>query len=179
MASAATLAGVAPRDAAGLDWLDGMAEENRDELGAALEGPGRLEPFLLEAAEAMGDPTGGTIADALGGLVSEVDRQALHGPFSDYLAAVMRGALRDGIWGWHDDDLAFARGWGFAVDDVGVPVTIWQGREDAMVPYAHGVWLSRHVNGATARLFDDEGHLSLALRFGEIVDDMLARAETA
>lgn len=178
VASAATLAGVAPRDAAGLDWLDGMAEENRDEFGAALEGAGRLEPFLLDAAEAMGDSTGDTIAEALGGLVTEVDRQALHGPFSDYLAAVMRRALRDGIWGWHDDDLAFARGWGFAVDDVGVPVTIWQGREDAMVPYAHGVWLSRHVTGATARLFDREGHLSLALRFGEIVDDMLARAGT-
>ena len=47
-----------------------------------------------------------------------------------------------------------------------------------LVPYAHGVWLSRHVTGATARLFDREGHLSLALRFGEIVDDMLARAGT-
>lgn len=176
VASAATLAGVAPREAAGLDWLDGMAEQNRDEFGAAIEGTERLEPFLLEAAEAIGDPSGDTIAEALGGLVTEVDRQALHGPFSDYLAAVMRGALRDGIWGWHDDDLAFARGWGFAVDDVAVPVTIWQGREDAMVPYAHGVWLSQHVRGATARLFDDEGHLSLALRFDEIVDDLLARA---
>jgi len=176
VASAATLAGVAPRDAAGLDWLDGMAEENRDEFGAALVGTELLEPFLREAAAAMGESTGDTIAEALGGLVTEVDRQALHGPFSEYLAAVMRGALRDGIWGWHDDDLAFARGWGFAVDDIAVPVTIWQGREDAMVPYAHGVWLSQHVEGATARLFDDEGHLSLALRFDEIVDDLLARA---
>ena len=133
----------------------------------------------MEAAGAIGNPTGDTIAEALGGLVTEVDRQALHGPFSDYLAAVMRGALRDGIWGWHDDDLAFARGWGFAVDDMAVPVTIWQGREDAMVPYAHGVWLSQHVEGATARLFDDEGHLSLALRFDEVVDDLLARAGAA
>jgi pimeloyl-ACP methyl ester carboxylesterase len=91
----------------------------------------------------------------------------------------MHGALRDGIWGWHDDDLAFARSWGFALENMAVPVTIWQGREDAMVPYAHGAWLSSHVKGATARLFDDEGHLSLALRFGEIVDDLLARAATA
>ena len=90
------VAGVAPRDAAGLDWLDGMAEENRDEFGAALVGTELLEPFLREAAAAMGESTGDTIAEALGGLVTEVDRQALHGPFSEYLAAVMRGALRDG-----------------------------------------------------------------------------------
>ena len=68
--SAATLAGVAPREAAGLDWLDGMAEQNRDEFGAAIEGTERLEPFLLEAAEAIGDPSGDTIAEALGGLVT-------------------------------------------------------------------------------------------------------------
>jgi pimeloyl-ACP methyl ester carboxylesterase len=175
--SAATIAGVAPWGADGLDWLDGMAAENREEFGAALAGAGDLEAFLGETAAAIGEPTGSTLADAFGGLVSAVDRQALVGRFADYLAAVMRGALGQGIWGWHDDDLAFVRDWGFELERLSVPVTIWQGREDAMVPYAHGEWLSRHVKGASARLFDDEGHLSLALRFDEIVDDLLARAE--
>ena len=34
----------------------------------------------------------------------------------------------------------------------------------------------RAPGGASARLFDDEGNLSLALRFDEVVDDLLARA---
>jgi len=174
VASAATLAGVAPWGADGLDWLDGMADENRVEFGAALEGAAPLEAFLREAAEPLGGTTADTIAEALGGLVTDVDRRALTGPFAEYLASQTRDALRNGIWGWLDDDLEFARHWGFALDDVSVPVTVWQGREDAMVPYAHGVWLAAHVRGARDRLFEDEGHLSLALRFAEIVDDLLA-----
>lgn len=159
----------------GLDWLDGMADENRLEFGAALEGTAALEPFLREQAEALRGTSADTIAEALGGLVTAVDRRALTGPFAEYLASQMRAALRNGIWGWLDDDLEFARDWGFVLDDVSVRVTVWQGREDAMVPYAHGSWLAGHVRGAHARLFDDEGHLSLVLRFGEIVDDLLGR----
>jgi len=176
VASAATLAGVAPWDADGLDWLDGMAEENSAEFGAALEGPDALEAFLQEAAGTLGDVESDALAAALGGLVTEVDRRALEGPFADFLASLMRGALESGIRGWQDDDLAFTRAWGFALDAVSAPVTVWQGRKDAMVPYAHGVWLARQVPGARPLLFDHEGHISLTLRFDEIVDDLLARA---
>ena len=43
--AAATLAGVAPHDAEGLDWLEGMGEENHEEFGAdALRGPGSSRP---------------------------------------------------------------------------------------------------------------------------------------
>jgi hypothetical protein len=29
------------------------------------------------------------------------------------------------------------------------------------VPFGHGEWLAAHISGVEARLFDDEGHLSL------------------
>lgn len=176
VASAATLAGVAPYAAEGLDWLDGMAEENRDEFGAAIEGTAALQGFLEQAADDVRGRQGSTVADALGGLVTEVDRRALSGPLADYLALLNREAVTQGIWGWYDDDLAFARDWAFPLDDVTVPVTVWQGRQDAMVPYAHGEWLARHVPGARAMLLEDEGHLSLVLRFGEVVEQLLADA---
>ncbi len=172
--SAATLAGVAPSAAEGLDWLDGMADENRDEFGAAFEGADALSAFLGKAAEDLRECTGESVAEALGGLVGEVDRRALSGPFADYLARLFREGVSQGIWGWLDDDLAFARDWGFSLGEISVPVTVWQGRHDAMVPYAHGEWLTRNVPGARAKLLDDEGHLSLALRFGDVVDDLLA-----
>ena len=84
--------------------------------------------------------------------------------------------MSQGIAGWRDDDLAFARDWGFPLGAIRVPVTVWQGRQDAMVPYAHGDWLARHVPGAQARLFEDEGHISLVERFDEVVGELVASA---
>ncbi|HEX2304039.1 MAG TPA: alpha/beta fold hydrolase [Gaiella sp.] len=172
--SAATLAGVAPWAAAGLDWLDGMADENRQEFGAAHESGEALERFLESSAEEHGKVTAAGLAEMLGALVTDVDKDALTGAFAEYLASLFRAAVSTGIWGWYDDDLAFTRAWGFSLEDVAVPVTVWQGRQDAMVPYAHGQWLAAHVAGARAMLLEDEGHLSLVARFGDVVDHLLA-----
>jgi pimeloyl-ACP methyl ester carboxylesterase len=172
--SAATLAGVAPWGAEGLDWLDGMAEENHEEFGAALAGHEELARFLEPLAADVGSVTAETVTAMLGGLVTAVDKQALTGDFAEWSALTLRRAVSSGIWGWHDDDLAFARHWGFALGEITVPVTVWQGRQDAMVPYAHGGWLASHLPRARAMLFEDEGHLSLLARFDDVVADLLA-----
>ena len=44
------------------------------------------------------------------------------------------------------------KAWGFDVAGIDVPVSIWQGGDDLMVPGAHGRWLAEHVAGAEARL---------------------------
>jgi pimeloyl-ACP methyl ester carboxylesterase len=176
VASVATMAGVAPVDAEGLDWFAGMGPENVEEFGLALQGADAVRPFLERHAEAFRELTGAEVAASLGGLVSDVDKAALTGELADYLAAEFREAVRTGVEGWLDDDLAFARGWGFDLGALPVPVTIWQGAEDLMVPFAHGEWLAANVGGAQARLLRDEGHISLVGRFGDIVDDLVARS---
>ena len=176
VAAAATLAGVAPADAAGLDWTAGMGPENVVELGRARAGESALRPFLEQQAAGLAGATGASLADALGGLVTDVDRAALAGELAEHLAADFREAVRNGVEGWLDDDLAFVRDWGFRLADVAVPVTVWQGAQDLMVPFAHGEWLAASVPGASARLLPGEGHLSLLSRAGEIVDDLRARA---
>lgn len=174
VASAATLAGVAPWGADGLAWFEGMAEENLDEFGAAVDGPDALRRFLEPIAADRVDVTADTMAEGLGGLLTDVDRAALTGPFAEFLAEVMRAAVSSGPWGWIDDDLAFARDWGFDLARIVVPVTVWHGRHDAMVPTTHGEWLAAHVPGARRRILEDEGHLSLVLRFGTVLDELLA-----
>ena len=175
--AAATLAGVAPWDAEGLAWLDGMAEENLEEFGATVEGPGVLLRFLEPLVADRVAVTAETVAHGLGGLLTDVDRAALTGEFAEFLAETNRAAISSGPWGWLDDDLAFARDWGFALDETDTPVTVWHGRHDAMVPTAHGEWLADRIPGARRRILDDEGHLSLVLRFGTILDELLAEPE--
>ncbi|TQS44036.1 alpha/beta fold hydrolase [Cryptosporangium phraense] len=172
-AAAATIAGVAPYDAEGLDWSAGMGAENVEEFGAAVAGPEPLSAYLESQVPALAGVRGDQVAAALGDLVSEVDTNALTDAFADYTAGMFRAAVSSGIAGWRDDDLAFVRDWGFDLADVETPVAIWQGAQDRMVPFDHGRWLAAHVPGATVHLDEAEGHLSLVITaFDDIVADL-------
>lgn len=176
--AAATIAGVAPYDADGLDWFAGMAEENHAEYHAAEQGRDVYGAFLEEHVLPALSASPEDIADALGGLATPVDRAALDGPFCDWLSRTFRHAGAQGVVGVRDDGLAAVAPWGFDLADIRVPVAVWQGRQDAMVPYAHGVWLAEHVPTAEAHLFDDEGHLSLVTRLDRILADLVRLGRT-
>ena len=173
--AAASLAGVAPLQAGDLDWMAGMGPENVTEFTAAGQGEAALTAFLEEAAAGLGQVTGPQVAQEMGGLISAADRAVVTAGFADYLAESFRLALRAGIAGWRDDDIAFVSDWGFPLEQAGaVPVAIWQGEEDRMVPFSHGAWLAGHIPGARAHLARGEGHLTLAARsFGTVLDDLL------
>lgn len=174
----AAIACPAPWGAEGLDWLAGQGPENIAEWEATLAGPEELEGYLAKEAVSLGGAASPhDLIDAIGGLLPDVDRGALTGAYAETLLASGRRALSDGIWGWFDDDVAFTRDWGFALSDIAVPVSLWQGREDKMVPFAHGGWLAAHVPGVRAHLSETDGHLSLAVTsFPAILDDLLEHA---
>src|SRR5204862_6475836 len=119
-----------PVDAEGLDWLAGRGQENLDEFAAAHEGGATLERFLERVGDHLKAVDGPEVHEALGDLVSEVDRQALTGDYADHVATSFHKALAQGIWGWFDDDIAFVRAWGFELGSISVPVAIWQGAQD-------------------------------------------------
>lgn len=172
--AAATIAGVAPYDAEGLDWTAGMGAENVEEFEAAAAGEEELLAFVEEMGEGLVHVTAEGIATGLGDLVSAVDVAALDDELAGYLAAAMRRGVANGPWGWLDDDLAFTRDWGFDIAAIERPVTIWQGGEDRMVPAAHGAWLAAHVAGARARPLERDGHISILLAcYDDLLDDLL------
>jgi pimeloyl-ACP methyl ester carboxylesterase len=81
------------------------------------------------------------------------------------------------VEGWLDDDLMFTGHWGFRLDSIKVPVALWQGDADLMVPFAHGQWLAAHLPQAQAHLLDGEGHLSIKVEGPEgILADLLRLA---
>jgi pimeloyl-ACP methyl ester carboxylesterase len=174
--ASASVAGVAPYGAEGLDWFAGMGPENIAEFKASVQGPAALTEYLDAEAVSLGSVTGEQVAASLGGLISSADQAALTGEFADYIAAGLRAAVSTGIAGWRDDDLAFVQDWGFWIE--GARVTVWQGGQDLMVPFAHGQWLAAHIPGARARLLAGDGHLTLGgPGSGRVMDDLLTLAE--
>jgi pimeloyl-ACP methyl ester carboxylesterase len=178
--AAATIAGVAPYDAEGLAWTDGMGESNQIEYPLAARDPDELLRWMQPQVEALAVVEPDAIVSELRSLISEVDEAEVTGALGELLAASFRRAFANGVWGWYDDDLAFVQPWGFDPGSIRVPVSVWQGQQDLMVPFAHGEWLVAHVPTARARLRPQHGHLSLAVgSMGEILDDLLEAAASA
>jgi pimeloyl-ACP methyl ester carboxylesterase len=152
-----------------------MGPENIEEFGAAEAGPDALERYLEGEAPGLRDATSADeLIDAMAGLLPPVDRDALSGEFAAATIESMHRSIRNGIWGWFDDDMAFLKDWNFSLDAIGVPVALWQGRHDKMVPFGHGDWLAKHTARARPHLFDDHGHLSIAVSsFDRVLDDLL------
>ena len=174
--AAAVGAGVAPFDAAGLKFFEGMGQENVTEYTAALAGRQVLRALLeLEVAK-FGAVSSEEVAETLGDLASPVDKAYATGEFASRLLASINRGIAQGVEGWLDDALAFTQRWGFDVADIAVPVSVWHGDADWTVPFAHGKWLAAHVAGAEAHLYKSEGHLSLWSQVEVIFDDMISKA---
>ena len=162
--AAASLAGVVPYSADGVDFLTGMGEANHVEFGAALEGREPLRALLEPQAEQLRTTGEAAFRELFESLLSPVDADVLTGELAEYLYRCDIAGLERGIDGWVDDDIAFVMPWGFRVEDIRVPTLVWHGHEDRFVPPAHGWWLGQRIPGAEARLSPEDGHLTLIER---------------
>jgi pimeloyl-ACP methyl ester carboxylesterase len=174
---AAVLAGLAPSDGDGLEFTSGMNHENCGEWRAVFGGEADLRAHI----EPLVPPLLGASLDGGGGDAAEADEElppadvaALTGDFADDLDAANRDALRHGIDGWVDDELAFAKPWGFDLAEIDIPVSLWHGDDDVNVPFAHGRWLASHVPDASFHREEREGHLSImAGSFDPMLDELI------
>ena len=152
---AATVGGLAPYNAAGLDWLAGMGQENVEMFRAALAGDDALRNLVERAAVWAANITPDEVVANLGDLVSDADRAAISGESAVWLAEVFREAVRNGIWGWYDDEAALVRPWGFNVSDIGVPVRSGKGRRIVRRP--------SHTASGWRRTFQVSTHTSFPI----------------
>jgi pimeloyl-ACP methyl ester carboxylesterase len=123
-----------------------------------------LERFAADPAKFIGDEVKLSEADR-----AELARTERH----DVMRQSVSEALRNGVWGWVDDDLCLARPWGFDVAEIRVPTRVAYGTSDVLVPRRHGEWLASHIPGADAMITQDRGHMPhpevVAERYGWLV----------
>ena len=167
--AAASLASLAPADAEGLDWFEGMGQDNVDDFKLLQRDKkaarAKLETEREETLAASADD----LAELLKTLLTPVDAAVLTGEFAEYLAWTGREGLAPGSQGWWDDGMAHASPWDFELSAISVPVLLMHGRQDQFVPFGHGQWLAARIPGVEARLLDDDGHLTLETnRIGEV-----------
>jgi pimeloyl-ACP methyl ester carboxylesterase len=167
--AAAVVAGLAPYGAPGLDFTAGMGESSQIEFHLARDDRAALEAFVQRSAdEVLASPEG--VVAARGSLLSQRDRDLLDGPFRDQLLERLQISLAPGLGGWIDDDLAYVEPWGVDLQAIRIPVAIFHGRRDLMVPFAHGEWLAAAIPGARLESAPDEGHMTLGADPGRALD---------
>jgi pimeloyl-ACP methyl ester carboxylesterase len=161
LTATASLAGVAPWGAEGLDWHAGMGEGNIEEFDLVLAGEEALRPATERDRKQMLGASVEQMAGVMESLLGDADRAALRGPLGTFMHADVSHGLASGADGWIDDDLAFVQPWGFELAAITRPVLIVQGGDDRFVPRSHGEWLAQHLPGAEAWIDDENGHLTL------------------
>ena len=158
---AAVLVSVAPADASGLDWLDGMTVLNADDytrVDRLLDQEGR-RGGLLEGLDAravlMAEDADSLVRFLLPELAAS-DRRVVEDPaMRQLLVATYAEAVRSGSGGWIDDALALRRPWGFKMADVVCPVLLWHGDDDRFSPVAHTRWLADQLRGTRVHDVDE------------------------
>jgi len=109
--------------------------------------------------------------------VSEPDRQFLdEGVRERGAAEVMRlfaEAFRQGGGGVVLEYRLYGRSWGFSFEEVSVPVHIWHGEDDLIVPMHHAEDLASRLPDAKLHKLEGTGHFSIQQHYGTMLDTML------
>jgi pimeloyl-ACP methyl ester carboxylesterase len=177
--AAAVSSTLAPQPAMGPSWREGLEIANGEELEAMEAGEEALRAHLEERAVNMRQLKTGeeiTTDPDFGRFYAPVDRECFEGEFLDYVVRSYSLMVSHGVDGWIDDDFAFFGDWGFDPSEIAVPVTIWQGGQDRIVPVAHAEWLAANIPGARFSLEPDQGHTSMLCNcFGKMLDGLIER----
>lgn len=155
----ASVSGLAPFGADGLNWFGGMAAAGEASLRAALAGREAKERY---EASAEFDPETFTPAD----------HAALSGPWS-WFGEIVASAVATDRGGMVDDELANVAPWGFDPAGITAPVLVLHGEDDRVVPVSHAAWVAGRCPSAELRTHPGEGHISV-LRHGAAALDWLA-----
>ncbi|MEU8227288.1 alpha/beta hydrolase [Kribbella sp. NPDC048915] len=144
----ATFAAIAPYDAHGLDWYDGMIPSSRAALQAAAAGREAKVRHENSGAEYDFQFTASDLA-------------MFEGPWGWLGSVAGNAAMPHGPDGLIDDDCSYTTPWGCTPASVTAPVLLNHGTADGIIPCTHAQWLAGQLPSATLRLHPELSHISV------------------
>lgn len=171
-----------PERLAGVKIVGGLAPLDRPDTREAMRWHARLAFALARRSYALlwlayGATLGGAIrmSDEIGYAWqrmtgSQADRATLARPgVKSLMLATLRESVRQGVRGPLWDVVLYAHDWGFLLEEITIPVVLWHGAADRMVPAYHARVNASLLRHAHLRLIEGEGHYSLPIDHCEAI----------
>ncbi|HYZ26421.1 MAG TPA: alpha/beta hydrolase [Geminicoccaceae bacterium] len=165
--------------------VSGVAPPDGPHLANGLRRPGRFvfnlvlaKPWLMRCVMALGRPVSRRFPELLfervRTLAPAVDQPVLHRPeVVASLSASLREAFRTGGQGVADELLLLTRPWTFRPEEIRVPVRLWHGDADGVVPVAMGRYLANAIPDCRAEFIPGGGHYLVFDRIGPFLEAMV------
>lgn len=100
----------------------------------------------------------------LSGTVTGPDKIALKNKkLMQVLSASFQEAFRNSLRWPATDIVLYSRPWGFSLKDINIPVHLWHGDKDRIVPSEMGRYMAQSIPNCRATFYPDEGHFSIIL----------------
>ncbi|MGH6903409.1 MAG: alpha/beta fold hydrolase [Geminicoccaceae bacterium] len=168
---AGIVSGVAPADGPGL--AGGLRRPGRHAFNLVLE-----TTWLLRSVMALGTVGSRRFPERLfeqvRALTPPIDQPILDRPeVADCLTAGLREAFRQGGQGAADELLLLMRPWTFRLEEIRVPVHLWHGEADGVVPVAMGRHLARAIPHCRAEFIPGGGHYLVFDQIGPFLEAMV------
>ena len=167
--------------------VSGLAPVDQDEVldsldprRAAVMRRARGGSLLLQVMLMLGGRswryTPSAMMHKIASLAPEAEKQILADEETrEAMLASFREAFRNGSGGVSADLNAFARPWGFSLNEIRVPTLLWHGKADRIVPPGMGEYLEDRIPDCTATFVDEGGHYWIVQNIGTVISALKAR----
>ncbi|TFB25012.1 alpha/beta hydrolase [Filobacillus milosensis] len=85
----------------------------------------------------------------------------------------MKQAYSQGINGHYEDLIRLVKPWGINLEEISVPVNIWQGEQDQNVPISMARYYDKTLPNSKLHLYEQEGHLLYIKKWNEILTKLV------
>ena len=158
---------------------DYMSRRHRVASRAADTAPWMIRLAMWQWSRAQRADPERHLDKAIEGMI-EADKLVLEDPrIRQMMIANADELYRQGGRGLYDEALIMARPWGFPIEGVQTPVSMWYGELDNAVPVAMGRYLANALPNADATFYPTEGHHLVYERWREILPRFAKVAQIA